>query len=196
MNLTSRFSALTFGIAVLFISLDCQAQNAKSGKSKSAATSRQTTFTTGLGLRGGFEGGITFKHFIKESAAIEVLLSRGWRYGGFRVTGLYEIQKPLPGIENLDWFFGGGVHIGFYDGTYYGYYGYYGTGYYDKHGNWHPTGYRDRYTTIGIDGILGLEYQFTEVPITLSLDIKPYFDFYGRGNHYGDGALSIRYVLK
>lgn len=152
-------------------------------------------YKTGIGLRGGLESGITLKHFIKDGTAIEGIFSRGWGYRGMRITGLLEIQKPINSVEGLNWFFGLGAHIGFYNGAYYGYYGHVGGGYYDKHGNWHPNGYRSSYTTFGIDGILGLEYQFADFPFTIGLDIKPFFDFVGRGDHYADGAFSIRYVF-
>lgn len=184
---------------VLLISMNCQAQNSDEKKGKTdntTASERNTSYTSAIGLRGGIEGGITFKHFVKSNVAVEGLLSRGWGYGGFRITGLYEMQKPLPNAKGLDWFWGVGAHVGFYDGAYYGYYGYYGSGYYDKNGNWHSTGYRSHYTTIGIDGIIGLEYQFPEFPIVVGVDAKPFIDLYGRGSHYGDGAFSIRYILK
>ncbi|HET6990524.1 MAG TPA: hypothetical protein VFJ43_04330 [Bacteroidia bacterium] len=195
MNMTRRSTTFIITLIMLFTGLVCHAQKT-SKDNKNSSGGRQTTYTTAVGLRGGFEGGLTFKHFLSGSGAFEGILSRGWGWGGFRITGLYEMQKGLPNAKGLDWFWGVGAHIGFYDGAYYGYYGYYGGGYYDKHGYWHPTGYQDHYTAIGIDGILGLEYQFTEVPINLGLDIKPYFDIFGRGYHYLDAAFSIRYVVK
>lgn len=161
----------------------------------SSAPGGQSGYKTGIGVRLGYESGFTVKHFIKEKRALEGILSRGWGYGGGRITGLYEIHKSFPGVSGLDWFFGFGAHIGFFDGRYYGYYGNYNGGYYDKHGKWHPTGYRNYYPSLGIDGVLGLEYQITEIPITLGIDIKPWIDFYGRGDHFGDGALTIRYIF-
>ncbi len=155
-----------------------------------------SSYTTGFGIRLGYESGLTIKHFFKSSNAIEGILSTGWGYGGFRITGLYEYQKAFSGAKGLNWFVGGGLHFGSYTGRYYGYYGYYGSGYYDKHGNWHPTGYKERYASVGFDLILGLEYQFDGAPFTIGLDIKPYFDFYGRNDHYADGALTLRYILK
>lgn len=150
-------------------------------------------YKTGIGLRGGYEGGLTIKHFIREDRALEGILSRGWGYGGFRITGLYEIHKPFPGANGLDWFFGIGGHVGFYNDRYYDYDCDNG-GYYDNDGDWRKC--KDRYTTIGIDGILGLEYQFNEIPFSIGVDIKPYFDLVGRGDHFGDGAFSIRYNIK
>jgi hypothetical protein len=178
-----------FAIGTLaFFTLSLSGQTTKT-------TDADHSYRTGIGLRLGYESGLTIKHFISGNGALEGILSRGWRYGGLRITGLYEFQKGFANAKGLEWFAGIGAHIGFFDGGYYGY-RHYGEGYYDKNGNWHPTGYRDRYTTVGIDGILGLEYIFAEVPFSVSLDIKPYFDLIGRGDHFGDAALSIRYVIK
>ncbi len=49
---------------------------------------------------------------------------------------------------------------------------------------------------IGIDGILGLEYTFDEIPLNLSLDILPSLNLIGSSGWGGiNGALSIRYVF-
>src|SRR4249919_1630602 len=145
-------------------------------------------YKTALGIRFGWEGGLTLKHFIKEKRALEGILAFGWNGYGFRLTGLYEVHKSFPDVEGLDWFFGGGAHIGSYGPGHYGYY--YGSGgYYDKHGNWHPGVYRDRYMTFGIDGVLGLEYQFEDAPFNIALDIKPYIDFVNPGSSFYDGGL-------
>jgi hypothetical protein len=56
----------------------------------------------------------------------------------------YEIFKPINAIPNLQWFYGGGAFVGF-------------------------TGFDN----FGIAGIAGVDYQFTEVPINLSIDWKP-----------------------
>ena len=142
-------------------------------------------YNTGIGARFGYDGGVSLKHFLKEDAALEGILSIPWGYRGFKLTGLYEIHKPLPNAEGFKWFFGGGGHIGFYNGYYWG------NGYYKNHYY-----YYDRlYPVIGVDGIIGLEYKFNEIPFTLGLDVKPYVNFLGWGGHFWDGGLSARYVF-
>ncbi len=153
-------------------------------------------YKASVGLRGGSESGITIKYFIKSDVALEGILSTNWGYGSKKITGLYEIHKPFPDAAGLDWFYGVGAHIGLYSGSYYGYYGYSGDGYYDNKGKWHSTGYKSNYTSIGIDGIIGLEYQFEEIPFTISLDAKPYIDIIGNSSRYMDYAFSLRYVFK
>jgi len=136
-------------------------------------------YKTGIGLRGGFENGLTLKHFTREKSAMEFILSSRWR--GFEVTGLYEIHNQAFDAERLKWFIGFGGHIGFWNGDYTNKY-------------WGDPGIN--YTVAGIDGILGLEYSFSEVPINLSLDWKPAFNFVGYSGFWVDGgALSIRYIF-
>ncbi len=135
------------------------------------------TYTTGIGLRGGLSQGITVKHFINGNTAIEGILSTRWR--GFNVTGLYEISNPLP-TSGLHWYYGAGGHLGFWNGY-----------------NAHPWFQDDgSHTVIGIDGILGIEYNFMEIPLNLSLDWKPAYNLVGyRGLWMDNFAFSIRYIF-
>jgi hypothetical protein len=144
-----------------------------------ASISYSQDYKTGIGLRGGFETGLTVKHFIGETSALEGILATRWR--GFEITGLYEIQNPAFNAERLDWFFGFGGHIGFWNGDY-------------THDYWGTSG--QNYSVVGIDGILGLEYNFSEVPINIGIDWKPAFNFVGYSGWWGDGgAISIRYIF-
>jgi len=128
-------------------------------------------YRNGIGLRAGFNQGLTFKHFMSGKSAFEGLLA--YRWAGFEITGLFEVHNTAFDVDRLNWYFGGGAHIGFYGTSYDG-----GEG-----------------TFVGIDGILGLEYNFREVPINISLDWKPAFDF-GYSHFFADGgALSLRYIF-
>jgi hypothetical protein len=134
-------------------------------------------YKTGVGLRGGFSNGLTIKHFVSEKAAFEGLLSTRWR--GFDITGLYEIHNQAFDVERLKWYYGFGAHIGFWDGS---------------NTSWGTLG--TQYTVIGIDGILGIEYSFSEAPINIGVDWKPAINLVGYTGFWGDGgALSIRYIF-
>ena len=134
-------------------------------------------YRTGIGLRAGFSNGLTVKHFITERTALEGLLSTRWR--GFDITGLYEIHNQAFDTERLNWYFGFGGHAGFWNGDY---------------TSWGELG--TNYIIIGIDGILGIEYNFREAPINIGLDWKPAFNITGYTGFWGDGgALSIRYIF-
>lgn len=163
--------------------------NSRSNNSSRSAV----TYNTGIGIRfGGWESGLTVKHFIKSNAAIEGILSSGWHYRGTRITGLYEIQKSISGAPGLYWFYGVGAHIGFYNESYW-YSGDCKDGRYEYQGRWYKCdGTR---ATIGIDGIIGLEYHFSEIPFTIGLDLKPSIGLIGWGGRYGDSAFTVRYAF-
>ena len=137
-------------------------------------------YNTGIGLRGGNGNGVTIKHFVGSNAAFEGIIATRW--DGLELTGLYEIHNRAFDTERLNWYYGFGGHIGFWDDSNY-----------DNRG-WGEEG--KSYTVIGVDGILGLEYNFTEVPLNLSVDWKPAFNIYGYSGFWGDGgAISIRYIF-
>jgi len=127
-------------------------------------------YKTGIGLRGGTSWGLTLKHFVSQKAAFEGIL-----YGydnGFHVAGLYEIHNTAFEVDHLKWYYGAGAHLG----------------------TWNNANL-DSFV-LGVDGILGIEYSFSEAPICIGLDWNPYFNIVGDFNFYpGSGALSIRYIF-
>ncbi len=136
-------------------------------------------YGTALGLRLGYFNGVTVKHFVGEKAALEGILTTRW--SGFNITGLYEIHNRAFDVDRLNWYYGFGGHIGFWDGR-----------------DVYWANDLDMHTVIGIDGILGIEYNFEEVPINLSADWKPAFNIVGIENDpfwVDGGALSIRYMF-
>lgn len=94
---------------------------------------------------------ISLKHFFSDKAAIEALFSFG---DPLAIGALYEIHKPI-GADGLKWYYGGGGYLGFLK-------------------TYNPN--KDRNETdvnIGAQGVIGLDYKFTNVPLNLSLDWKP-----------------------
>ncbi len=134
-------------------------------------------YRTGVGLRAGLPYGLTVKHFLNQSNAVEGILASRW--GGFVVTGLYEKEYWTGEYPGLNWYWGAGAHIGFWDAGYNPNLGATYTG-----------------SVIGVDGILGLEYTFDDIPLNLSLDILPSINLIGSTGWGGiNGAISIRYVF-
>ena len=133
-------------------------------------------YKTAIGLRGSFVSGVTVKHFIKKETALEGIFSFGqW---GMNITGLYEKHAQAFEVTGLNWYYGGGAHIGSTD---------------DDHPYFQERG---EYVVIGLDGIVGLEYYIQEIPINLSIDYKPQLNFTGDTGLKGyGGALSIRYTF-
>lgn len=138
-------------------------------------------YTSAIGLRLGYPLSISYKHFLNENGAIEVF--GGFRsysgYGWFNVGGLYQYHKPIEGVDGLNWYFGGGASIFFWN---------YDNDFLDAGSS----------TSIGILGNLGLDYKFENAPINVSVDWVPTFFVNGYGSGFGGGygALAVRYVLK
>jgi len=94
------------------------------------------------------------------------------------MTGLYEIHARAFDVRGLNWFYGVGAHIGQWNDDY---------PLLDERGS---------YAVVGVDGIIGLEYEIEEIPFTLSADWKPSLNLVGYTGFVGfGGALSIRYVF-
>ncbi|MEZ5035199.1 MAG: hypothetical protein R2796_09445 [Chitinophagaceae bacterium] len=152
---------LFFAALIILLSIQTNAQ------SKSAHSSQ---YRTALGVKVWDGGGISFKHFLDDHNALE-LIGYFWNRGT-RITGLYEIHGPINGAPGLQWYIGPGAHIGFYN---------------TKNGDG---------AFAGVDGVLGLDYKFNGAPINISLDWQPSFEFGTNRGFYGSwGGLGIRYTF-
>lgn len=144
----------------------------------SLANLNAQAYHSSVGLRAGLSTGITLKHFLATSDAIEGILATRW--GGFNITGLYERHGRAFDTDNLYYFYGGGAHLGVWRGK--------------RSHPWFTDD--DTYTVIGIDGIIGLEYVFQEIPFNISIDWKPGINLVGYTGFWGDElALSFRYTF-
>ena len=94
---------------------------------------------------------ISIKHFVTEKAAIEGLFSFG---DPLAIGALLEIHEPL-GTPGLQWYYGGGAYLGFVKS-------------YNVNTDKNETN-----TNFGAQGVLELDYKFTNVPVNLSIDWKP-----------------------
>ncbi len=133
-------------------------------------------YKTALGIKF-YPTAVSIKRFTTKKIALEGL---GYFWNdGVRFTGLYEIHKDIVGAPGLMWYVGPGAHIGFWS---------------NKWKTIFPT--RNGGIAIGIDGVLGLDYKFSSVPVNLSLDWQPSFNFVGYNYFEGGwGGLGIRYTL-
>jgi len=134
-------------------------------------------YRTGIGARVLFSNGLTIKYFISSGTAVEGLLTA--RYHGYNFTGLYEIYTEPFSVSNLYFYYGFGGHIGSWHSP--------------AGKNWWDDG--ANHSVIGIDGIAGIEYNFGNVPFSISLDYKPGINIIGYPKLWVDElALSVRYV--
>ena len=143
--------------------------------------SQAQDYNTSVGLRLGYPTALSAKKFINDKAAIEgiVGLRSFSTFSYISVTGLYEIHKPINSVDGLSWFYGGGANLYLYS---------------FKNSF---VGEKDSSLSIGIAGIIGLDYKFKDIPLNLSLDWLPIFSLTGYDNGFAvdSYALSARYVL-
>ena len=142
----------------------------------------QSHFDNAIGFRGGSSlSAVTFKHFFNSEDAMELIAgAHNFNYG-FGGSALYERHMGIDwGTDGFDWYFGGGVSLGYWDG------------WYKRNKNYPSEYYRDGEFYFGVSGIIGLEYTIPNVPLNFSVDFMPTV-----GYHVWSpgGALSIRYVI-
>ena len=121
-------------------------------------------YNWGVGVRiGGGTGGASVKYKFNTANAIEGIMSAYWT-NGFVVTALYERYVPVLG-RGFHFYYGAGAHIGSWKKNF----------------------------AFGVDGIIGLEYKFKDVPLALSLDYKPALNLFEKTKfQWADIALGIR----
>jgi len=101
-------------------------------------------------------------------------------FSRFRAIGLYEYHKPLLG--DLSWYYGFGASVGSY--TY--------KAFTNNDGNYIHS---KSELALSLEGIIGVEYAIPNAPISISLDVKPYFDFIQESSirFFDPVGFSIRY---
>ena len=144
-------------------------------------------YKLGIGARAGYSNGLTAKYLFyhDESKYMGVEALAGQRDGGTLFTGLWNLQKEyhIKGMRyaTLYYYFGIGGHLGQYGAS--------STFAINN-------GYNKQISTIGVDGTVGLEYVFADFPISLGIDIRPYYDLINPGKNYYDLGATLRYVFK
>lgn len=124
------------------------------------------------GLRLGGAGGVTYRRLFDRNLAGEVMLVS--QNHGTSLAFLFEKQRPALLFDNLNlnFIYGAGAHIG-------------GANNNCEHYDSYPYGhYHSGYNTmqLGFDGFLSFEYIVPRYPIALSLESKPYFEFFDDHN--------------
>jgi hypothetical protein len=124
-----------------------------------------------LGDNNGFGTEISYQRGLSDNNRIEA--DFGWRnnhnVSAFKLTGIYQWVWEID--NNFNWYAGAGAGLG----------------------SWSTSGTNGSFAYVA--GNIGIEYNFKEVPIQLSLDYRPEFGGHGYfNNNYGsDIALGIRY---
>ncbi len=135
-----------------------------------------------IGLRLGFPNSITYKQFINEKAAIEGIFgTRGFEF--FRTTSLgaaYQIHSTLidDDFGELRWYYGAGASLNI------------------SNFKNNVIGDSGR-LSIGIQGYIGVDYNFNNAPINISLDWVPSFFLLGNLDGFSAeyGGVAVRYIF-
>ena len=113
-------------------------------------------YNTALGVRlssaaASVNNSVSIKHFINDNTAIEGLLSFG---DPLALGVLVELHKPLS-ASGLRYFYGAGGYLSFVK-------------------TYNPNKLKNETdANFGAQGVIGLDYKFTNVPLNISLDWKP-----------------------
>lgn len=156
----------------------------------SATRSAAQFYDNSLGLRLGTSSAMTYKRFLTKDQALELLVSG--RKDGFQFTTLYEFHRPtnLNISKNFFFYYGVGGHIG-YVKEYVDQYRF-NSSVVSVESN------REALFTMGVNTVIGLEYRWLVVPMTIGADLKPFFEFVGMREtafEIWDAAISIKYVF-
>ncbi len=138
------------------------------------------------GIRAGVSSGIEYRRYIDYEYSGMLLLSA--RNRGLQLHALFEIHRTdlMPGSGNLDFFYGAGIHGGFIRWT--------------EHNTVGSSTVPEVKTRpiVGIDGVAGLEYTFSFLPVCAGIEIKPPIDFLGRTGFKvipWDFGFTLRYLF-
>lgn len=144
-------------------------------------------YKTAVGIRLGGTTGVTIKHFYGASHAFEGIV--GSFGNGFSFTGLLQKYHTVYNTPGLSVYYGGGMHLAIYDGrsSRHSYIG-------------HEVEYYDRNDFgLAVNGVMGLEYRLPEqVPLVVSLDVKPFLEF-GSGGYLAGGmdpSIGIKFIIR
>lgn len=145
-------------------------------------------FTQSVGVRGGISSGFEYRFFTNDANSYKFLISARDRHREFKIHAFKEFHKYdlFDFSDQLVFFFGAGVHLGFES---------WDVVHFQQNTRWEQT----RSSVIaGLDGLAGLEYVFYEFPVSAGLEIKPYFDIFGKevfDLQLFDIAFTIKYLF-
>jgi hypothetical protein len=144
-------------------------------------------FTQSLGIRAAWiTPGIEYRYYTSDALSFRGLLAV--RNRGLQLHALSEFHQYdlFPFSYQLVFFYGAGIHFGYE--------------------SWDEVTFVDNYRNsevksaalAGIDGIVGLEYLFYEAPLKAGIEMKPFFDVFGRKGFrfvVPDFAFTVKYLF-
>jgi len=134
-----------------------------------------SSYKQALGIKFPLGVSVTYKKFVTNNNSFEGVATF-WKKG-FRAAGFYEFNfYSFEDVPNLSWFVGPGVHAGAWREKY--------------------SKIFDNKLDIGIDGIIGFDYKFDNVPINVSVDWQPAVTVVGSAGFTPSyGGIGVRYTF-
>jgi hypothetical protein len=153
-----------------------------------AAEAFSQNYQQAAGLRLGAAGGLTYRRLFDTNIAGEAMLLS--QNHGTVLAFLIEKQRPAVLFDdlNMNFIYGAGAHIGGANNDCYH------NDPYDY--NYYNHGYNT--LQLGVDGFVSFEYLIPRYPVALSLEAKPYFEFFDNHNfglHLFVIAFGARYTF-
>ncbi len=136
-------------------------------------------YRTGIGVRGGWFSGLSIKHFISETDALEGVLATHYR--GVMIAGMYQKHTLAFETPGMNWYYGAGANLGFYDRVYSPWFGAEQTG---------------NFLSVGVMGVVGIEYKLEDIPVSIGFDVTPAFSILGVTQFWFSGGLTLRYTIE
>ncbi len=148
---------------------------------------RAQGYSQAVGLRAAWiSPGLEYRYYTGDKHSLRALLS--FRDRGVQIHALTEFYQYdlFPFSEQLVFFYGAGLHAGVET--------------WNEpvdEDNLHKVESKSSFLT-GLDGLVGVEYVFYEAPVAVGLEIKPFFDVFGRNGfdvRVFDFALTVKYLF-
>jgi hypothetical protein len=126
-------------------------------------------FERSAGIRLGYSNGIFFDIQNSDLSSYRFMLN--WRDDGKQLTAMkffrrFKVDK-LPAF--LSFYYGYGIHAGYSE--------------WDQHITNSTHGYyweKVKAPVVGLDGLIGVSYDLDRMPVSITCEAKPFFDFWGK----------------
>lgn len=144
-------------------------------QAQSVEVTSGSSYKQALGIKFPLGISATYKKFVTNNNSFEAVATF-WKKG-FRAAAFYEFNfYSFEDVPNLSWFVGPGVHAGAWREEY--------------------SKIFDNKLDIGIDGIIGFDYKFDNVPINVSVDWQPAVTVVGSAGFTPSyGGIGVRYTF-
>lgn len=152
-------------------------------------SSKSQQIEKSVGIRTGEYSGIVGRLVYNKNVGLEGVV--GWRNGGTVLSVKLSKIKPLDFYwsEGFSWYYGFGTHFGYANTGKVNNFGYINSWDYN---------YQRNVFVAGIDGIIGIEYDFRTIPFSIGFETQPYvelFDVRYINMELIDFSFTIRYKI-